>query len=310
MEDPIRGENMVGMYLITLLTMIGIYALASLGLNITTGYAGQINIGQAAFVGIGAFTSAILTTTYGLPFWVALPVAGIMALIIGILLGMVSIRLKHDFLAITTIGFNFIVVAIFLYYDIFGGSYGIINIPRPTFFGITLKGSSYMLLVFVILALAMLFNYWMERSWLGRALQALKEDEEAAESMGVDVKKFKIIAFSLGAFFGGLAGSLLAHFKTYIVWSDFQFAVSIMLLTICILGGLESIYGPLVGASIVVLLPEIFRPLMDYRLITYSILLILLLKFMPEGIIGKGSYLDRKIKEFFSEEKESSAGEG
>ncbi len=292
------------LYLITILTMIGIYALATLGLNITMGYAGQVNLGQAAFVGIGAFTSAILTTTYGVSFWIALPLSGIMAWLIGILLGMVSIRLKHDFLAITTIGFNFIVVSIFLYYDIFGGSFGIINIPRPTFFGITLKGANFLLLVFIILAMAMFFNYWMEKSWLGLALKAIKEDEDAAESMGVDIKKYKIIAFSFGAFFAGIAGSLLAHFKTYIVWSDFGFSVSIMLLTMCILGGLESIYGPLVGASIVVLLPEIFRPLMDYRLITYAIFLILLLKYMPQGIIGRGSYLDRKVKEFFKGKKE------
>ncbi len=290
------------MYLITLLIMIGIYALATLGLNITMGYAGQVNLGQAAFLGIGAFTSAILTTRYGVSFWLALPIAGLIALSIGILIGMVSIRLKQDFLAITTIGFNFIVIAIFLYYDFFGGSYGIINIPRPTIFGHIIKGPWYMLLVWIILILAMYFNYWMEKSWLGRALRALKEDEDAAESMGIDVKKYKIIAFSLGAFFAGLAGSLLAHFKTYIVWSDFGFSVSVMLLTMCILGGMESIYGPLVGASIVIFLPEIFRPLMDYRLLIYAVFLLLLLKYMPNGIIGRGSYLERKLRAYYSGE--------
>ncbi len=291
------------LYLITILTLIGIYALATLGLNITMGYAGQVNLGQAAFVGIGAFTSAILTTSYHISFWIALPLAGIMAFLIGILIGIVSIRLKQDFLAITTIGFNFIVVAIFLYYDVFGGSFGIINIPRPTLFGITLKSSYYMILVFIVLAIAMFFNYWMENSWLGMALRAIKEDEDAAESMGIDVKKYKIIAFSFGAFFAGVAGSLLAHFKTYIVWSDFGFSVSIMLLTMCILGGLESMYGPIIGASIVILLPEIFRPLAEYRLITYAIFLIVLLKYMPQGIIGRGSYLDRKIRAFFKGEE-------
>jgi len=290
------------MYLITLLIMIGIYALATLGLNITMGYAGQVNLGQAAFLGIGAFTSAILTTRYGVSFWLALPIAGVIALSIGILIGMVSIRLKQDFLAITTIGFNFIVVAIFLYYDFFGGSYGIINIPRPTIFGHIIKGVWYMLLVWIVLILAMYFNYWMGKSWLGRALRALKEDEDAAESMGIDVKKYKIIAFSLGAFFAGLAGSLLAHFKTYIVWSDFEFSVSVMLLTMCILGGMESIYGPLVGASIVIFLPEIFRPLMDYRLLMYAVFLLLLLKYMPNGIIGRGSYLERKLRAYYSGE--------
>ena len=310
MGDPNEVIKMLGsMYLITLLITIGIYALATLGLNITMGYAGQVNLGQAAFLGIGAFTSAILTTRYGVSFWIALPLAGIIAFLIGILVGMVSIRLKQDFLAITTIGFNFIVIAIFLYYDFFGGSYGIINIPHPTIFGHVLYGLGYLLLVLIILALAMYFNYWMEKSWLGMALRALKEDEEAAESMGIDVRKYKIIAFSLGAFFAGIAGSLLAHFKTYIVWSDFSFSISVMLLTMCILGGMESIYGPIVGASIVVFLPEIFRPLMDYRLIIYAIFLLLLLKYMPEGIIGRGSYLDRLIRRGHKVQN-STSGEG
>ncbi len=292
------------LYLITLLTFIGIYALATLGLNIIIGQAGQINLGQAAFVGIGGFTSAILTTSYNISFWIAFPLAGIVAFLVGVLIGLVSIRLKQDFLALTTIGFNFIVVAIFLYYDIFGGSFGIINIPIPSIFGISLQGLYYMIFVFVILALAMFFYHWIDISWLGMALRAIKENEDAAESMGIDVKKYKVIAFALGAMLAGLAGSLLVHFKTYTVYSDYDFSVSIMLLTMCILGGVDSVYGPIIGAGIVILLPEIFRPLAEYRLITYAIFLIVLLKYMPQGIIGHGGYLDKKIRTFLKKREE------
>ncbi len=292
----------IEMYYVTLFTVIGAYAIATLGLNITMGYAGQVNLGQAAFVGIGAFTSAILTTRLGFSFWVALPLSGLVAMGIGVLLGLVSIRLRHDFLAITTIGFNFIVVAIFLYYDLFGGSFGIINIPRPVLMGFKLKGLSYMLLVYVILAASMAFNKWIEKSWMGMAFEALREDEEAAQSMGIDVRKFKILAFSIGAGFGGIAGSLLAHFKTYIVYSDFEFPISIMILTMCIMGGMGSVYGPFVGSAIVILIPEIFRPLMQYRMVMYTVFLLLLLRFMPEGLVGRESPIDRAIRNILRRE--------
>jgi len=283
------------MYEIVLLTIIGIYSIATLGLNITMGYAGQVNIGQAAFLGIGAFTSAILTTNYGFPFWLSLPIAGIIAMLSGIALGLISTRLRQDFLAITTIGFNFIMTSVFLYYPIFGGSFGIIGIPRPTLFGKEVDDTIYLIIVLIVLALCIIFNILIEKSWLGVAFQCIKQDEYTSESININVRKYKILAFSIGTAYAGLAGALLAHYKTYIVYSDFTFIVSIQILTMAVLGGLGNIYGPIIGTSIVILLPEFFRPLLQYRIIMYVVLLIIILRFQPQGIIGKGSYLEKQI---------------
>jgi len=283
------------MYEIVLLTIIGIYSIATLGLNITMGYAGQVNIGQAAFLGIGAFTSAILTTNYGFPFWLSLPIAGIIAMLSGIALGLISTRLRQDFLAITTIGFNFIMTSVFLYYPIFGGSFGIIGIPRPILFGKEVDDTIYLIIVLIVLALCIIFNILIEKSWLGVAFQCIKQDEYTSESININVRKYKILAFSIGTAYAGLAGALLAHYKTYIVYSDFTFIVSIQILTMAVLGGLGNIYGPIIGTSIVILLPEFFRPLLQYRIIMYVVLLIIILRFQPQGIIGKGSYLEKQI---------------
>lgn len=282
-------------YPITLLTIIGTYAIAAIGLNLTMGSAGQVNLGQAAFIGIGAFTSAILTTEYSMPFVVSLLVSGLMAMIGGTILGLISVRLREDFLAITTIGINFVAVSVFQYYPLFGGSFGIGDIPRPSFFGFELSGPSYAGLVYVVLSLCILGALWTRRSWLGLAFKAIKEDEIAALSMRIDVRKFKMIAFAIGAGYGGLAGCLLAHFRTYIVYSDFTFSFSIELLTIVVLGGLGSIAGTTMGTAIVVLFPEVIRPLLQYRLVIYILMLIVLLRFQPEGLLGEKSALSRYL---------------
>ncbi len=288
----------IGMYYITLLIWILIYAIAVMGLNITMGYAGQVNLGQAAFIGIGAFTSAILTMKFGISFWIALPLSGLISFIAGMLLGAISIRLKYDFLAMTTIGFNFIMVAIFLYYPIFGGSFGLLGVPRPRIFGYKLTGVTYLALVFVIFLICLLVNIWIERSWLGLAFEAIREDEDAAQTLGIDVKKFKVLAFAIGAGMAGIAGSLYAHFSMRVAYSDFTFAKSIELLSMCILGGLGTVYGPIIGTALVIILPEIFRPLRQYRLIMHTLILIILLRFQPQGLLGKGSYLETKIKKW------------
>jgi branched-chain amino acid transport system permease protein len=259
------------------------------------GSAGQVNLGQAAFIGIGAFTSAILTTNYSTPFVVSLIVAGLMATGAGALLGLISVRLREDFLAITTIGINFVAVSVFQYYPLFGGTFGIGNIPRPVFLGYELSGAAYMGLVYAVLTLCILGALWTRRSWLGLAFKAIKEDEIAAMSMRIDVRKFKMIAFAIGAGYGGLAGCLLAHFRTYIVFSDFTFDFSIELLTIVVLGGLGSIAGATLGTVIVVLIPEIVRPLLQYRLAIYILMLIVILRFQPEGLLGEKSIIPKYL---------------
>ncbi|MEM4488953.1 MAG: branched-chain amino acid ABC transporter permease [Desulfurococcaceae archaeon] len=282
-------------YVITILVYTGIYAIAVLGLNITWGFAGQVNLGQAAFVGIGAMTSAILTMRLGIPFWLALIASGFSALVIGLLLGMISIRLKHDFLAITTIGFNFIITGIFQYYDIFGGTIGIIGVPPPELFGYKLRSISYLALVYAILVIVITITLWIKKTWIGRAFEALSEDEVAAQSLGIDARKYKILAFAIGTMFAGISGSLLAHFKTSITYEDFIFPKSIEILSMSVLGGMDSIPGAFLGSFIVKLLPEIIRPLMELRLAFYSLIILVVLIFMPEGILGRRSILSRQL---------------
>jgi len=283
-------------YLATLSTVVASYAIATLGLNITMGRAGQVNLGQAAFVGVGAMTSAILATRYDLPFWLCLPIAALISFAIGSLIGVVSIRLRHDFLAITTIGFNFIVIYVFLYYEVFGASYGIAGIPKPSIMGFKLRGFWYAGLSWAILGLAALLARYLDKSWMGIAFESIREDEEVSESIGISVRKFKILAFAVGAMYGGIAGSLLAHFKGYIVYSDFSFPYSIMILSMSIVGGIDTISGAIAGSLIVIMLPEIFRPLMEYRMVIYSALIILMLFLRPEGLLGRRSIVLEKVR--------------
>lgn len=273
-------------YVSTLLTVMAAYSIATMGLNLTMGKAGQVNLGQAAFVGIGAMTSAILTAKAGLSFWAALPLAALASLLVGTLLGLVSIRLRHDFLAITTIGFNFIIVYIFLYYQVFGASYGITGIPKPEILGYRIAGFSYTALAWVILAAMYALARYIDKTWMGIAFESIRENEDVSESIGINTKKFKVLAFALGAMYGGVGGSLLAHFKGYVVYSDFSFPYSIMMLSMSIVGGLNTWVGAIAGSAIVILLPEVFRPLMEYRMIVYSALIVLMLFLRPEGILG------------------------
>ncbi len=282
-------------YYITLITLVSIYSIAALGLNITMGFAGQVNLGQAAFLGIGAMTSAILTVKFGFSFWIGLILGGIVSFLIGSVMGIISTRLREDFLAITTIAFNFLVVYLFEYYDFFGGSYGITGIPKPSLFGYTIKGEGYMVLTIVILIISLLFAYFLSKSWLGIGLNIVREDEMLAESISINVRLYKVLAFSIGAMLGGIAGVLSAHFKGYIVFSDFEFSYSIAILTMSILGGIDSIMGSVLGAGIVILAPEIFRPLMLYRRAMYGILIVLVIFFAPRGILGKRNVIQSII---------------
>lgn len=283
-------------YYITLATLVGIYGIAALGLNITMGWAGQVNLGQAGFLGIGAMTSAILTAKLGLPVGLGIAAAALSALVVGAVMGLVSIRLREDFLAITTIAFNFLVVYIFEYYDVFGGSYGISNIPRPSIGGHELRGPSYMLLTWGILALLVLLALRIQRSWMGLAFNLVREDENLASAVGVDVRRMKVLAFAVGAMYGGVAGALSAHFKGYIVFSDFEFPYSIAILTMSILGGLDSIAGAILGSFIVVVSPEVFRPLMQYRRVMYGVLIVVVVFFAPRGLLGKNAVARRLLE--------------
>ncbi len=282
-------------YVITIATIIVINAITVVGLNVIVGYAGQISLGHAAFVGIGAYSAALLSTKAGLSFWAALPAVIAISGFIGLLLGLPSLRVKDDFLAITTIGINFIVEAIFLYIPFFGGALGIGGIPRIMLFGIKIKGLAFFLLCLIFLSLVLFICRWFTRSWAGLASFAVREEESASSSMGISPMRFKLLAFVIGTAIAGLGGALYAHYMRFISASDFSFPVSISLLSMLVLGGMGNLWAPLIGALIIGSLPEIFRPLVNYRILFYTVLLLLMIRFQPGGLLGEESLARRVL---------------
>lgn len=277
-------------YTITIGTFIAIQAIVACGLNVIVGYAGQISLGHAAFFGIGAYSSALLTTAGGLSFWSALPLVLFITGFIGLVLGLPSLRLKEDFLAITTIGINFIVVSVFLYVPFFGGALGIGGIPRVILFGERLRGTPFLFLCLAFLSAVQLVSWLFTRSWSGLACFALREDESAASSMGVSPVRFKLVAFILGTAMAGLGGALYAHFMRFISATDFGFPMSVMILSMVVLGGMGTLWGPVLGALVLGMLPEVFRPLTEYRMFLYAALLLLMIRFQPGGLLGENSF--------------------
>ncbi len=287
---------MISGYLITILIIIVIYAMLAHSLNIITGHAGQISLGHAAFFGIGAYTSAMLYAEAGFPFWISVPMAAVVAGIVGALLGIPCLRVRDDFLAITTMGINFVVEAIFLYIPFFGGAMGIGGINLPNWFGREMTKPEYFILILVVFFLLLLLDRRMGRSWIGLAWASIREDEQAAGAMGVDVVRFKVLAFILGSAIAGLAGGFYAHFLTFIMPQNFGFGQSIVVLSMVVFGGIGTRWGPIVGAIILGVLPEISRPIMEYRTLIYGVLLLGMMRFQPEGLLGAGSVLSKTFR--------------
>ena len=283
-------------YSITILTFIAIQAIVACGLNVIVGYAGQISLGHAAFFGIGAYASALLTTKGGLTFWTALPLVILLTGAIGLVLGMPSLRLREDFLAVTTIGINFIVESFFLYVPFFGGALGLGGIPSITLLGTRLRGPNFLYLCLVFLAAVLFISRRFTRSWGGLACFALREEETAASSMGVSPIRFKLLAFVLGTAMAGLGGALYAHLMRFISATDFGFTLSVSMMSMVVLGGIGTLWGPVLGALILGVLPEVFRPLIDYRMLLNAAILLLMIRFQPAGLLGEGSLLRRLFR--------------
>jgi len=282
-------------YFTTIGTIVCIYIILSLSLNVISGYAGQASLGHAAFFGIGAYASALLTLKAGINFWAALPLAMIVAGLIGALVGVISLRIKGDFLAVTTIGINFVVVTVFEYSDFFGGAYGIMGIQYPTLFGLKISKLYYLLMAAGFVALCALFNLLVSKSWLGLALETIREDEDAAEAAGINCAKFKIIAFAFGCAWAGLAGVVYAHFMRFITPNDFTFPISITIVAMMVVGGIGTIRGPILGALLMAALPELLRPLANYRLLFYGGLIVLMTRFQPQGLFGENAFILRML---------------
>lgn len=286
------------MYEVVVAINIGIFTMLALSVNIITGYIGQPTLGHAAFFGIGAYTSAILTGKYGVPFLLSLPLSGLIAGFIGALLGLASLRVRDDFLAITTIGTNFVVVAIFQYIPFFGASLGL-SVPPAYIFGMKITYLGYLFLVIFLIISIILFLRKLEKSWFGLAMGGIRNNEGAAESIGIDIKKFKVVAFILGTAIAGIAGCVYAHYMTFISSVDFAFVTSITILSMAMVGGSGTIRGPIMGAIVLGLAPEVFRFAMNYRMLIYGALLVFTMRFQPEGLLGERSFLWTNINKLF-----------
>ncbi len=275
-------------YYIDVLIMSGIYILLALGLNIIVGFTGLLNLGFAAFYAIGAYTYAIANTKIGLGFWASLPISASFAAIAGLLLAIPALRLRGDYLAIVTLGFGEIVRLILNNWDsLTNGPNGITGIARPLIMGFSLAQLEYyyyLIFVFVILAVVVIKR--VESSRIGRAWIAIKENEIAASSMGINTTKYKLYAFTFGTFWAGIAGILFSAKMQFVSPESFTFMESILILSMIILGGIGNTYGAIIGAFILVILPEVLREVQLYRMLILGIGLVLLMIFRPQGILG------------------------
>ncbi len=275
-------------YQLQIAVMIGIFALLALSLNVLSGFAGMISLGQAGFFLIGSYTSAILSTRFGMPFAISLLAATTLTALSGMLLAVPAMKLSGHFLAVITIAFGLIlhVLAINLEF-ITNGVSGISGIPRPAIGPWSLKSDlSYYFFVLAILALVCLLVSAYVRSGYGRALRALKDDEVAAGCMGVNVNVAKIHAFVISAGIAGLAGCLYAHYVRYINPESFTLDISIRILIMVVIGGIGSIFGSIIGAFTVYILPESLRFLNDYYYLVFGFVIIVLMLFLPQGLVS------------------------
>ncbi len=263
-------------YVINICVFIGINLIMALGLNLISGVTGQLSLGHAAFMSIGAYASAIGTVNCHLPFAVGVLLGGLVACLFGIIIGFPTLRLTGDYLAIATLGFGEIVRVVFLNLDITGGAVGKGGI----------KGSTTFTIVVVIAVAATCAMMWLENSRNGRAMLAVREDEIASSAMGINTTLYKIQAFAIGAFCAGIGGALFAHTTTYIQPTDFGFLKSVETLSMVVLGGLGSIPGTIIGSVVLTSAPEVLRKLANYRMIIYGLLLIVMMIFRPYGLLG------------------------
>src|SRR5215469_5366625 len=284
---PIYGDNYVTSVAIGTAT----FAMLGLGLNIVVGYAGLLDLGYAAFFAIGAYTAALLMVDFHWNFFATLPIAIGFTGLAGAILGYPTLRLRSDYLAIVTLGFGEMTRVAITNCDFCGGPNGILNIPFPSLFGFdvqqldpTLQQDAFWLISIVLLLVAVIFAQHLAHSLIGRGWVATREDEFAAEAVGVPTLRLKLLAYVMGGMWGGLAGAFFATRIYAIDPTSFTFSVSIQVLILIVLGGLGSLPGVLIGAAVVVVGPELLRPVADQRILIYALALILMMIFRPQGI--------------------------
>jgi branched-chain amino acid transport system permease protein len=287
----IAGLVMVPMnfnrYGLFILSQWAVMTIAAMGLNLTLGYAGQVSLAQGAFVGIGAYASAIMTTQ-GMPLIAALGVAVVLCFVIGWILGYPALRVQHHYLAFVTLAFSTLAFLVFRNEDwLTKGIYGISNIPRPHIFGVaTNKPLPFYYVCLASLGMVSAMLWWLIRSPWGRAFMALRENPLRALSLGIDTRRYTLMAFAIGSALGGVAGTLYAPLTQYVDPVPFNLSLSLDLLMMVIVGGSGFFFGPFLGAMIAVLLPEWLRFTEGYYLMLYAVAVMLLLIYSPTGLLG------------------------
>lgn len=285
-------------YVMRIIIMIGIYSMLGLGLNILTGYTGLVSLGHAGFYAIGAYTASLLSLRLGANFIISGLGGALMAALCGLLLGLPTLRLNGTYLSIVTLGFGEIIKMITTNWDpVTNGTLGLKNIPRPSIFGIklTLANNGIYYLMLILVGLVTLACILLMKSKIGRAFVSIKEDELAATMMGIKTTRYKILAFVISAFITGIAGAFYASMIGFIEPNSFTFDVSTLIISIVILGGMGTIRGMFLGAGILIAFPEIFRFLMDYRFVVYGLILIIMMRFRPQGLLGWKSQMPYKL---------------
>ncbi|OYU48390.1 MAG: branched-chain amino acid ABC transporter permease [Rhizobiales bacterium PAR1] len=274
-------------YGIYLLALWAVTTIAALGLNLTLGYAGQISLAQGAFVGLGAYTTALMTGA-GVPYFVAFLASGVLTFAIGWCLGYPALRVQHHFLAFVTLAFSTLLFLLMRNEQwLTNGIYGINDIRRPTVFGIsTNKNTEFYYFALSMLVAFAFIKWWMIRSPWGRAFIALRENPLRAASLGVNVRRYTLMAFAIGSAFAGFAGALYAPLVQFIEPNSFQLTYSLKLLLMVLVGGAGYFLGPFMGALIDLLLPEWLRFTQGYYLLIYSALVVTLMAFCPTGVLG------------------------
>ncbi len=306
-------------YILDLGILVLTYVMLGWGLNVVVGLAGLLDLGYVAFYAVGAYSYALLATTFGLSFWICLPLAGILAAFWGVLLGFPVLRLRGDYLAIVTLAFGEIIRLILLNWQhVTGGPNGITGVPRPSFFGIPLTNTDdglaallgiefspthrVVFLFYLILALALLTNWItirLRRLPIGRAWEALREDEVACRSLGINTTTTKLTAFATGAMFGGFAGAFFATRQGFISPESFTFQESALVLAIVVLGGMGSQLGVALAALIMIGGFELFRGLDQYRMLVFGAAMVLLMIWRPRGLVGHRApsvFLDKRTE--------------
>lgn len=282
------GQNF---YHVNVMVSALIFVVLGLGLNITVGLAGLLDLGYIAFFAVGSYTYALLSKNFDLGFWTCLPLGGLMGMLFGIILGFPILRLRGDYLAIVTLGFASITKIVLENWDtVFGGAAGIAGIPRPEFFGMVLDGRqksvySYYI-VLALVGITILVTNRLKNSRIGRAWMALREDEIACVAMGVDMARTKLSAYALGAFWAGLVGVVFAAHNSFINPDSFTFMDSAMILAMVVLGGMGSILGVIIASLALKLLPEYLRTFAEYRMLVFGAVMVLMMIFRPQGLIS------------------------